>query len=84
MRELSALCWHDSAAAIATALQSARSVRVVGDAHLDARLRGMAGMEPPRQLFAQVERPCSSFSQWWKQAYAEDRTERATAMETHT
>ena len=84
MRELSTLCWRDSAAAIAAALQSARSVRGVGDAHLDARLRGMTGMSAPRQLFAPVERPCSSFSPWWKQAHTQDRTEHATAMETPT
>ena len=68
MGELSALCWHDSAVAIGTALRSARSARGVDDAHFDAGLRAMANMDPPRQLFAKVERPCHSFSQWWKRA----------------
>ena len=70
MRELAALCWHDSATAILTALRSARSVHGVADPHLDARLREMAGMGAPRRLFAPVERPCASFSRWWKVADA--------------
>ena len=70
MRELAALCWHDSAAAIVTALRHARSMHGVADLHLDAKLRGMAGMGAPRQLFEPVERPCASFSRWWKLANA--------------
>jgi deoxyribodipyrimidine photo-lyase len=66
--ELSTLCWHDNTAAIVAALQSARSVRGVDDLHLDAGLSALLNSEPPRQLFAKVERPCSSFSKWWKLA----------------
>jgi deoxyribodipyrimidine photo-lyase len=66
--ELSTLCWHDNTAAIVAALQSARSVRGVDDLHLDAGLSALLNSEPPRQLFAKVERPCTSFSKWWKLA----------------
>ena len=68
MRELSTLCWHDSGAAIVAALQGARSVRSVDDAHLPRDLRNSDSMDQPRRLFAQVEQPCSSFSRWWKRA----------------
>jgi deoxyribodipyrimidine photo-lyase len=68
MGEVAALCWHDSAAAIDTALHGARSVRSVDDEHLDARLRARLENGPPRRLFAEVEQPCTSFSQWWKRA----------------
>lgn len=68
MAALSQLCWHDSAAAIATALRSARSVRSVDDPHLEAQVRGLIGPATRLRLFADVERPCDSFSTWWKQA----------------
>ncbi len=74
MGELAALCWHDSAASIDTALRGARSVRCVDDAHLDARLRAPCRQSPPRRLFAEIERPCTSFSQWWKLASTTTRT----------
>lgn len=80
MGALSALCWHDSAAAIAAALRSARSVRSVDDAHLDIGLRALADTGPPRTLFAPVDRPCTSFSQWWKRTTAIDLTGQATSM----
>lgn len=68
MRELCEVCWcsteHDAAAALATA----RSVRSVRDPHCDlAALPGITLDAAPR-LFAAVERPCHSFSQWWRRA----------------
>ena len=68
IRELSTVCWHDSGAAITSALQAARSVRSVDDAHLPGGLRNSDFIHQPRRLFAQVEQPCSSFSRWWKRA----------------
>lgn len=82
MGALSSLCWHDGTAAIAAALQRARSVRSCDDAHLAPGLRAVARMETARPLFANVERPCASFSQWWKLANAKDRTSLSPAMAT--
>ena len=68
MAALSPHCWHDSAAAICNALRGARSVHSVDDPHLDAAIRPLTANSPPRHLFAEIERPCSSFSKWWKHA----------------
>ena len=68
MAALSPHCWHDSAAAICNALRGARSVHRVDDPHLDAAIRPLTANCPPRHLFAEIERPCSSFSKWWKHA----------------
>lgn len=68
MRQLSTVCWHDSVAAIVSALQGARSVRGFDDAHLPDSLRKPAFMHAPRRLFSEVLQPCSSFSHWWKRA----------------
>ncbi len=83
MAQLSALCWHDSAEAIGAALRSARSVHSVDDAHLDNGLRALADTGAPRHLFAEVERPCTSFSQWWKRTTAIDFATQATSMKAH-
>ena len=68
MRAMAPVHWHDSSAAIAAALRSARSVRSVDDPHLGAEIRRLIAPEPARRLFADVERPCTSFSAWWKRA----------------
>ena len=68
MAALSPHCWHDSAAAICNALRGARSVHSVDDPHIDAAIRPLTANSPPRHLFAEIERPCSSFSKWWKHA----------------
>ena len=68
MAALSPHCWHDSAAAICNALRGARSVHSVDDPHLDAAIRPLTANSQPRHLFAEIERPCSSFSKWWKHA----------------
>ena len=83
MGELSALCWHDSTAAIGAALRSARSVGSVDDAHLDTGLRALADTGPPRHLFAEVDRPCTTFSQWWKRATATEPATQASTMKAN-
>ena len=83
MGELSSLCWHDNATAISAALRSARSVHSVDDAHLDTGLRALADTGPPRHLFAEVDRSCTSFSQWWKRATAIDLATQAAAMKAN-
>jgi deoxyribodipyrimidine photo-lyase len=82
MGELSTLCWHDSVAAIRIALQGARSVRSVDDEHLDATLRSVVTMDAARPLFHKVEKPCATFSQWWKQTSVMDRNDHAAATAT--
>ena len=67
MAELAPQCWCLSGDALARALASARSVQTLADPHLDALLPAAVLRRPAPQLFAQVRRPCSSFSQWWAQ-----------------
>lgn len=57
--------WYGPATAVATALRSARSVQTVADAHLGPRLESLAACRPAPRLFAAVDQPCASFSQWW-------------------
>ena len=63
MAELTQSCWHTDAATLQQALRGARSVRTVADSHVD--LNVLAQVQPAPHLFAEVTRPCSSFSQWW-------------------
>jgi deoxyribodipyrimidine photo-lyase len=65
MAELAPLCWHGDAAAIATALQGARSVRSIHEPHLAPWLGAFAECRSAPALFASVDRRCDSFSQWW-------------------
>jgi deoxyribodipyrimidine photo-lyase len=64
MASLAPLQWRAGAHTLAQALRGARSVRTVADPHIDAWL-GMAQRAPAPQLFADADRPCSSFSAWW-------------------
>ncbi|WP_295953503.1 FAD-binding domain-containing protein [Rhodoferax sp.] len=63
MAELTTARWHADTATLHQALRGARSVRTVADAHVD--LSAFAQVEPAPLLFAEVARPCTSFSQWW-------------------
>jgi deoxyribodipyrimidine photo-lyase len=65
MAELATHCWYGEAGDIGGALSSAHSVRSVDEAHLTAWLARWAVCSKPAALFPEVERPCSSFSQWW-------------------
>jgi deoxyribodipyrimidine photo-lyase len=55
-------------ASLAHALQSAREVHSVADPHIAHWLAPLAQLAPEPSPFPQVDRPCSSFSQWWKRA----------------
>jgi deoxyribodipyrimidine photo-lyase len=57
--------WYGTAQEVAAALRTARSVQTVADPHLGNLLPALATCRPPPQLFSPVDRPCSSFSQWW-------------------
>ena len=58
------LRWHAPAAAIATALRAAAQVETIDDAHLPPAWRAWA--RPASSGFAEPDRPCASFSAWWK------------------
>jgi deoxyribodipyrimidine photo-lyase len=59
--------WHGGAAEVAAALQQARSVQAVDDLHAGPQLATLGRCRPAPRLFRAVERPCTSFSQWWTQ-----------------
>ena len=63
MVELTTACWHADTTTLQQVLRGARSVRTVADPHLD--LSALAQVQPAPTLFAEVARPCTSFSQWW-------------------
>ena len=75
MSALSPLRWQGSIAQICEALRAARSVRSVSDMHLGDSLHALAACEPAPSLFAHVEHPCRSFSQWWKQVTRTEASE---------
>jgi deoxyribodipyrimidine photo-lyase len=65
MAELAGAPWYGGAAEVAQALASAKSVRTLDDPHVAALLPDSVQRDAPPMLFAEVTRPCASFSQWW-------------------
>lgn len=72
---MAALCpvvWTGSVAEVATALAAARSVHTWDNPHVSAHLRRLrlrhGAVRPAPALFAPVDRPCASFSRWWRSA----------------
>lgn len=60
--------WFADAASLRVALADARSVQAIDDPHTRSQLRQLRAdiaLRPLPRLFAPVERPCTSFSQWW-------------------
>ena len=68
MAELTSVCWHGDAAAVGAALKSARRVRCMADPHLAPWLPVLSECVAAPELFPPVDRPCTSFSQWWNRA----------------
>lgn len=68
MAELARIRWQGNSAAVGEALKSAHSVRCVAEPHLAPWLAQWAQCAPAPELFPMVDRPCSSFSQWWRHA----------------
>ena len=68
MRAVAPECWFIDSHQLAQALLSAGQVRTVADPHLDGWLPSKVQTDPAPCLFPLVERPCSSFSQWWTRA----------------
>jgi deoxyribodipyrimidine photo-lyase len=65
MADVASRRWWVGAADLQQALQGAASVCSVDDPHLHPWLPRTAQCAPAPRLFPPVERPCSSFSQWW-------------------
>jgi deoxyribodipyrimidine photo-lyase len=57
--------WFVSAAELQAALAGAASVRSVSDPHIAHHLQPLVRLDAEPVLFPPVDRPCSSFSQWW-------------------
>lgn len=68
MAALATLRWHGSRQQLAQALAGARSVQTQADGHVAAWLPPGVRVRAPQRLFAEVGRPCASFSGWWHQA----------------
>ena len=65
MQAVTPLRWWTDVQGLASALRGAARVRTVDDPHISPWLKSLADIEPAPALFAPVDRPCSSFSQWW-------------------
>ena len=68
MAALAPLAWHGSRQSLSQALTGARSVQALANPHIDALLPRDVQKRVPLRLFAEVERPCDSFSAWWNLA----------------
>ncbi len=68
MSALAKLQWHGSHQQLAQALAAARSVHTPADEHVGALLPPDVNPRPALRLFAEVDRPCASFSAWWNLA----------------
>ena len=65
MAELAPLGWHCDRLELSRALAGARSVQTLGNPHVGALLPREVQQRSPLNLFADVQRPCASFSAWW-------------------
>jgi deoxyribodipyrimidine photo-lyase len=65
MAEVARERWLVDAPTLATALAGAGRVRGVDDPHLSPWLSRVARADAAPTLFPRVDRPCTSFSQWW-------------------
>jgi deoxyribodipyrimidine photo-lyase len=70
MREQAPHCWFANAATIAAALRSAQSVRTVADPHFALDELDTLHTQPAPRLFAEIAKPCRSFSDWWTRVTA--------------
>lgn len=60
--------WLVNAQDLSRLLAGAAQVRSVDDPHITSWLQPLAQLDAAPALFPQVDRPCSSFSQWWTRA----------------
>jgi len=68
MADLTPHCWWLDSADLTTALAGAASVRSVEDPHIAKWLKPLAQLDAAPTLFPHVDRPCTSFSQWWRRS----------------
>lgn len=68
MAEVAPERWFTHAAALRDALQGAARVHSSDDPHAAPWLAPVARLRPAAALFPEVDRPCTSFSQWWTRA----------------
>lgn len=65
MAEPAPRCWYGSRLGMPTALASARTLHALDDPHLAGLWPEAVKRRAAPRLFADVERPCASFYQWW-------------------
>jgi len=68
MAEMAHACWNGDSRTVGLALGGARRVRSTAEPHLAPWLDEWAQCLPAPMLFPRVDRPCASFSQWWRRA----------------
>lgn len=68
MAELTELSCHIDPAGLLEVLKSARSVQTMADPHVLPYMPAVVKLREPLRLFVQVDRPCQSFSAWWRMA----------------
>ena len=68
MAEITTHAWHGNVAALSEAVAAARSVETIAEPHIRTYLPPAVRQRPAPRLFAEVDRPCPSFSGWWKRA----------------
>jgi len=70
MQAITPHCWYGDAAGVAAALRSARSVSTVADPHFSLEQLDTLHTHPAPRLFAEIAKPCRSFSDWWTRVTA--------------
>ncbi len=68
MREVASHCVFADQQSLHQALAGAAQVRSVDDPHITPWLETFVELDAAPALFPKVDRPCSSFSQWWTRA----------------
>jgi deoxyribodipyrimidine photo-lyase len=68
MREITLHRYELDAATLRLCLGGAAHVRSMADPHISPWLSTVAQLDEAPALFPDVERPCTSFSQWWTRA----------------
>lgn len=66
MAELTSECWYGDRLSIELALQDAKQVVGVSEAHIASWLPSSGMYRSQPALFPNVERRCDSFSKWWQ------------------
>ena len=68
MSALAALQWRGNGQQLEQALAAARSAHTQANHHVSALLPASVTTRPAARLFADIDRPCASFSTWWNRA----------------